>query len=223
MKKISVALRSLIEPNGFLRFGLHHRLFNLSQLARHLKPQVEARVSKQIEESALVMNLSRLQRDFADPAAKDFENLRVSNIVVHSELCVLAYPKTKDVHAGINKLYNRVQREGGYITITEGISEVAIITNQKYHAIAGNLISTRPFYEYEDVASLGVKFNPEFLGTIGLFYSVFQQLYFQRINIIEIASAASELILYIENKDVRLAFDTLYNRLQHERGMETKR
>lgn len=211
MRKISAALRALIEPNSFLRFGLHHRLFNLSQLARHLRPQIEARVAKEVEASAILMNLSRIQREFGDPAVSGVDSLKISNITVHSELCILAYPRTKDVHSGVNKLYNRVQSEGKYITITQGIGEVAVITNQKYFLVAAQLIEAKPFYSYQNVASIGVKFNTEYLGTPGLFYSIFHQLYFQHINILEIASAATELIIYIENKDVQLAFDTLYD------------
>jgi aspartokinase len=41
---------------------------------------------------------------------------------------------------------------------------------------------------------------------------VLQQVAVQGINVVEIASTATELILYLDQKDVRLAFDTLYQR-----------
>jgi hypothetical protein len=211
MKKISDSLSDLVEQNSFLRFGLQHRLLNLSQVARYLKPQIEARTEKDIESSALTMNLSRLQREFSRQSASGPESLKISNLILQPELCVLAFSKTKELHASLNKLYNRVQRGNGYITISEGISEVAIITDQRFLTIAEELIGQQPFYKYSSVAALGVRFDMAHLGTPGLFYFIFQQFYFQRINILEIASAATELIIYIEEKNVRLAFDTLYN------------
>lgn len=211
MKTIAAVLRELVEPNTFFQFGLANRLLNLSQLARYLRPQVEARLKKSVELSAVTMNLSRLQRESAEQRAPS-DDLRISNIVVHSQLSVLAYPKRREVHAGINRLYNKLQRLGGYITICEGISEVAIIIDSKNLRLGKDTIEERPAYEYSNVASLGVKFDPSTLDTPGLYHSIFQQLYFQRINIIELASAATELIIYIAEEDVQLAFDTLYQR-----------
>ena len=218
MKKISDALRSLVDQNSFLKFGLHHRLLNLSQVARHLKPQLQARLQKEIDESAVTMNLSRLQREVSQVPPSGNESLHISNVVVHSNLCVLAFPKTKGTHSGMNKLYNRVQKENGYITISEGISEVSIITDHKYLPYAQEYFDTKPLSEYQNIASLGVKFEPEYLRSVGLFYRVFQQFAYQRINIVEIASASSELIIYLEEKDVKLAFDTLFQRMREERG-----
>lgn len=217
MRKVSDALRALVFENGLLKYGLHHRLINLSQLARHLQPQIQARLQKQIDLSAITMNLSRLQREVGSRVGELNESLHIVNIVVHSDLCVIAYTKVKELHGGINRLYNRVQKSNGYLTISEGVSEVTIITDQRNLRLAHELIPARISYKHENIAALGVKFDPEHLGTIGLFYLIFQQFYYQRINIIEIASAASELIIYLHEKDIQLAFDTLFNRMREEK------
>lgn len=221
MRKVSDALRALVEQNHFFKFGLHHRLLNLTQLARHVQPQVQARLQKDVDLGAITMNLSRLQRELGknEPEMKD--SLHIANIVVHSDLCVLAYLKAKDLHAGINRLHNRVQKTNGYLTISEGVSEVTLITDQRNVKLAEELIPVKMSYKHLDVAALGVKFEPEYLGTVGLFYRIFQQFYYQRINIIEIASAASELIIYLQEKDIQLAFDTLFSRMREEKRTET--
>jgi hypothetical protein len=62
MRKISDALEAIVEGNPALAFGLHHRLLNLTKLARFLRPSVEAQTRKGVSDSAVLMSLSRLQR-----------------------------------------------------------------------------------------------------------------------------------------------------------------
>ena len=66
------------------------------------------------------------------------------------------------------------------------------------------------------LASLGVTFDERYLDEPGFLYFVLQQLYFQNINIVELASTSTELILYLAQADVRLAFDTIYQRFVHK-------
>ncbi|HEY7817166.1 MAG TPA: hypothetical protein VIG29_03030, partial [Vicinamibacteria bacterium] len=62
MKKIADAIEEVIEGNPALAFGIHHRLMNLTQLARFLRPSVEAQTRKEVSDAAVLMSLSRLQR-----------------------------------------------------------------------------------------------------------------------------------------------------------------
>lgn len=213
MKPIARSLAELIEHNELLQFGLYHRLFNLSQLSRFLHPQVEARAKRTVEVSALTMALSRVQRELrsAKPQLRTYP--AIANMTVHSKLLICVYPVSKEVRSALNKLYNRVHGDSGYITISEGISECSVITAAVYAEYIEELLPGRSIYRYENVSSLAVKFHPTFFETAGVFYSLVQQLYFQNINILEMASAGTEFILYFEEQDVRLAFDTIYRRM----------
>lgn len=48
MIKISEAIQDIVHNNDQLRFGFHHQLFNLSQVARFIQPLVEARTQKSV-------------------------------------------------------------------------------------------------------------------------------------------------------------------------------
>lgn len=215
MIKISDSLRELIRENLFLQFGLTNRLINLSQLARYLKPLVQARTKKEVEETAITMNLSRIQQSLSKP--KNFNakhRPKIENIIIHSSLAILTYNRSKEIHTGVNKLYSQIQKEHDYISISEGINEITLCIKEKHRETAARLIVTKPSVSYKNIGALGIKFDTNYQHSPGLFYSIFEQLYFQGINIIEIASTASELIIYLAEKDIELAFDTLYQMMK---------
>ena len=87
MKKISEAVETLIEGHQGLRFGFHHRLLNLSQLARFLRPSIEAQTHKEVTESAVLMNLSRLSRRGSSAPGSPEEELVLDKVSVQSGLC----------------------------------------------------------------------------------------------------------------------------------------
>lgn len=211
MQKISNALRELIEGNPFLQTGLRHRLLNLSQLARFVLPQLKARTKKQVQPSAVLMSLSRLQRELAvDPKAKS-SSFKIHNMTANSDLVVMTFMKTVHVHKGVNEFYTRLQKQSAYITVTEGANEITIIFNKDHLPRLKGSIGEKPVFQNLHVASLALKFDLRYARVPGFLYFILQQLYFQNINIVELASTASELIIYLEEGDLRLAFDTIYN------------
>ena len=60
MLRISDAIQTILDANQPLRWAFQQRLLNLSAMAAQIKPLVEARTKKNVQLSAIVMNLSRL-------------------------------------------------------------------------------------------------------------------------------------------------------------------
>lgn len=214
MKKVSDAVSSIIEENQFLRSGMQSRLLNLSQVARYIAPAVEAKLNKSVTPSAILMSLSRVQSKYPTAGTELGMQIPIDNLVIHSNLCILSYAKKNKVRAEIQKFYNKIQHVEGYITLTEGMSEVSIIFDKEKYKLAREIISERPSLKNEDVAALGVKFKKDDIKTKGLYFSILQEIFIQGISLVETASAATELILFLEEKDLNLAFQTLYKRLK---------
>ena len=213
MKKISQTLTEIVDGNELLKFGLQQRLLNLSQCARFLQTQVESRAKRKVELSALTMALSRLQKEMDEARIKTISFPKIVNMTVHSNLLIRVFAVSTETRKSVNLLYNKVQTDSGYITVSEGISEVSIITSEKYAEYIGKTFASKPIYHFENVSSLAVKFGPSFFETAGVFNSLVQQLYFQNINILEMSSAGTEFILYMKEEDIRLAFDTIYKKM----------
>ncbi len=216
MKKITDSAREIIDTTPALNFGFHHRLLNLSQVARFIRPLVEARTHKEASDSAVLMSLSRLQSKLVPP--ERLEEIRLDKINIHSGLCSLTIFKTREVHGELNRLFTKVQSRSGFITITEGINEITAILEDTDFQSAVDMLSEKPRYIHRDIASVGVKFSDDILVHSGVIYRLLQQVALQNINVIEIASTATEFNIYVREQDVRLTFDSIYRRFSKRAG-----
>jgi aspartokinase len=212
MIKISEAIREIIEGNPLFQWGLSHKLINLSQLARQILPMLEARTKKSIKESAILMNLSRLQGRYKKFPFQN-QKYKTEKINVNSNLAIFSFSKTQEIHQKINTIYNTVYEAEGFMTISEGTTEITVIVDRGFEKETSILRGMKPKDEHFDISAVGVKIPIEHLDIPGFLYMAIQQLTLQNINIVEISSTCTELIFYIKETDTKLAFETIYNNL----------
>ncbi len=210
MIKISDAIKEIISENSFLEFGICNKLLNLTQLAKFIKPLLEVKTKKEIQTSAIVMNLSRLQKKYSEEINVDEDLFQIDNISVFSNLVTLTFTKTPETHKQINKAYEKIFSKG-YCSFSESMGEITIIFEQNFYSKIISIISEKPKYENQNVSAIGVKFSEELFHNIGLLNILMQKLTLQGINLIEITSTFTEFIFYIEEKDLSKAFDTLHH------------
>ena len=209
MIRISDALRANIEGNPFLEFGLHHGLFNLTQLARYLKPFVESRAMKEVQPAALTMALSRLERD-AQAVTPQARRYVIDRVTIHSGLCTATYPRQPDIHGVLNGLYGRIHRDGGYCSLSQGQHEVTIILDRSRMPELEKRIPRRPVFRHDHLAAIGVQFDPRYARIPGMLYMLLQRVALQNVNLIEITSTFTEIRLFIAEDDTRAIFDLLF-------------
>jgi aspartokinase len=208
MLRISDTIKLILNQNPYLQFGFNNNLFNLTQLAKFIKPLVEAKAKKTATASALLMNLSRIHRQQCRKIPP-IENFYIDNITVHGNLCTRTYYKNEQIHLQIQKLYNQIQHNKGYITLAEGVSEITVITHQDYLQELDQMIKETPKSDFRDLSAVIVKFHPKFIDRPGMLFFLMQQITMQSINVIEISSTYTELIFYIQSRDTKLAFETI--------------
>jgi len=211
MKKVSDAVAKMVQENPLLHFGYHHQLLNLSQVARFIRPLIEASTFKDVQESAVLMALSRMRKKLS-PAAEFPESFSIDKINIHTGLCSFTWLKTAEAHSQLNKLYHLVQADHGFMTITEGMTEMTAIVAEAHYEAALRLVSQKPRHVYRPIASVGIKFHERHLTEPGLIYQLVQQIALQRLNLIEVTSTATEFNMYLAEDEVQLAFESLYQR-----------
>ncbi|NOS67856.1 MAG: hypothetical protein HOO67_05855 [Candidatus Peribacteraceae bacterium] len=209
MLSLSSILPQIVLGDPILQYGLQHRLFNLSQLARHIQPHVEVRAKKEVSVSAILMALSRYQKQLKKIAPKA-EQFKISKLTVHTGLGVFSFEKSKHVLETANALHKSILDKGGYLTISESISEVTVIVDRAFEPTIRKHLGRRIKYENMKISALAIHFSPAYLPVPGLLCLILQQIMLQGINLEEVASTYTEFVLYIGEADTQLAFDTLY-------------
>ena len=190
MIRISEAIENLVEANPALRFGFYHGLLNLTKVARFLRPSIEARTKKEVTEAAVLMNLSRLQGKLAKLPQSRRDRLVLDKVNIQSGLVSATVTKSPTSHRELDRVFSRIQSRNGFITVTEGLREVTV----------------------------GVAFNERYLKVKGILFQLLEEIALQDINVIEIASTATEFSIFLNEEDVQLAFDAIFNRFSRRTG-----
>ena len=209
MKKTSDAVAEIVAVNPDLRSGLAQGLLNLSQVARHILPLVEARTSKAVRASAVAMALSRLQKALKGESPVNIGGL-ANRVTVRRGLAVLTFRNTPECLAGLPALQELVRRREGFLTVTEGVREVTLIVEESHVGAVSPAVGAEPLRTVRDISGLSIGLTQEHLRTPGVLYRLLQPLALQGINVAELASTTREFHVYIRDRDVMLALDSLY-------------
>lgn len=209
MLKLSTVIPDIVSGQPFLQFGLELRLLNLARLAKVLRPFVEIRAKKPVTESSIHMALSRLQRSLAKGRSRRQE-YEIERMTVHTGLMTSSYQKSEEMLRRIHQLHTAIQRRRGYITFSESSNEVTVITEASLGALVRKYLGSSAKYTNRNIVALAIHFHPRFAQIPGFLAVLLQQIMLQSINVIEVASTFTEFVLYIDEKNAKLAFDTLY-------------
>lgn len=204
MTRISEILEKMLHNDQQLAFFLSNRLLNLSQFANYIQPMIASQKKEAVSHGAIVMALSRLQKK---TIAKQQQNyFKISKISLHTDLCTLSFNKSPSTHLKIQHLHNAAIAGQVYFTISESISEITIISKRDF--ILNQRLPT-PKYKHMQLSAIAVQFDPKYLSIPGVMTSIMRKLTMQNINFIEMASTCTEMTFFIDQADMKLAFDTL--------------
>lgn len=217
MRRISKAVETLVGGHPALAFGMHHRFLNLTKLARFLRASVEAQTSKEVSEAAVLMSLSRLQRKWSRARPQKTDALVLDKVSIVSGLCSVTLAKTQTTHRELSRVFTAVQERNGFITITEGLREITVIVEEENYVLLRKALSSRPKIVHRDVASVGMTFSERYLSVKGVLHQLLEQIALQNINVLEVASTATEFYIYVAERDVEIAFAAIFHRFGRTR------
>lgn len=219
MRTVSDGLREIIQGNPFLEFGIHYGLFNLSQLARYLRPFVEARTHKEVKATAIAMGLSRLQQSLRS-STRAPDHYVIDKVTIHSGLFTATFAASPEAHEHLNALYHRIQREGGFCSLAQGQREITVIAERRHQSRLDRILKQAPLYTHDRLASIGVQFGERYADVPGVLYMLLQRVALQNVNLIEISSTYTEIDFYVDEGDTRTVFDTLFRSFLVQGGPE---
>src|SRR3989338_4971483 len=133
MVTVTHLVEKLIEQKPFILEALSKGLINHAALAEELIPQVKLELKKDVTFAAVNMAIRRFSEKLAGTFVATAKFDPHTDITIKSHLIEITLYKEGDVQKYLKEVYSLVDlRKGDFLTITQGLHEVMIITNQRY-------------------------------------------------------------------------------------------
>jgi len=215
MIKIAEVVESLVRKKPFVEGALHEGLINMSSLARQLKPEVEAKLKKPVQEGAIVMALKRLA-----PMLDIKMNVKIrkaldqfGDIIVRSNLADFTFKNSDTLVYAQTKLLEEIAlRKEFFYTISKGVFETTIVISKILSDKLLDIFKNEELISRSShLSSVTIKLPSENATIPGLYYFIFKKLAWEGINIIEVISTTNEFTIVLNEHDVDTAFTILKN------------
>ena len=219
MKSIARIVEAHIEEVPLLEDFLARGLINQSSLARSLIPEIEKERGGKIKPAAVIMAVKRYVRT----AQKKQYTAQINKVVagctlnLKSGIADIAIEKTEKLYILLNELSKKINtKKGEVLSVVQGISETAIIIDEKYVDELLKKLDKNSILKVErDLVELHIMAPPEFWTVSGIIYVVTKVLALHGINIIDIVTTLTELSILVKKEDTGKAFEVL-NKLIEE-------
>jgi aspartokinase len=213
MVTIAHLVEKEIRKQPYLQETLRKKLVNYAALAEELLPKIEQELQKKIKFGALIMALRRLaeklEQSFSDP--QFLREIKQAELSLKNNVLVLTVLKSSTIFNVLSKLYTFIDFEkGDFLTITQSYSEVTILASQKHkEKFLEELKKEKILALEENNVAISLKHSDKLVHTPGLVFMISRELAWKNINIVELASTRTELILIVAQSQSILAYESL--------------
>lgn len=188
MITVSEAAEKIVKRSRYLSEALSKDIINVSSLARYIKPEIEGMLMKKVSTSSIIMALKRLSGNVypETPYQEIFND--------HPEITI----KTNLAFVVLNKHFEEGEEKNpDSVLVTDTPSGSAILGSKKivlsYVDDKANL--------YYPVSSISVPIPKEGISTPGIYYFFLKSLAWERINILNMFTSPSELVIVVAEED----------------------
>lgn len=213
MVTIPNAVEEIIKKKPFLEGALIEGLVNLSALARQLKPEIEKKIGKQVNDSAVIMALNRLVPRLGLMSTMKFKKVveNIGDIIVRSNLADYTFSNSATLYEKQAVLLDRVHSmQDIFCTFSQGIYETTLVVSSSIIELVDDIFKTEQnIARTDNLSSITVKLPAENAICPGVYYYIFKELAWDNINIAEVISTTNEFTVVISDKDIHRAFSIL--------------
>lgn len=211
MYKISEVVQKIIEEEEDILLLGSQKLINTSSYARKIRPYVEKILMKEVKEGSIVAALNRFFKNIPEKEVPKEVQQIIDRFSVHSKLEGITIERTETNTSLVQNIYKKlVLRSNSFITITQGVNEITIVSEAIFSEIfRENLKNLKKIYDKRDLVGISIKFHLKFLEIPNILFQLHKRIVVKKINIIEMISTATELTFIIEKKDLQTALDSM--------------
>lgn len=212
MKKISHYVEEYIKENSFIEESLNRGIINVAALAEQFLPRLQKDFGKELTLTSVNMAIRRYGERNREKEANNWKNKKhIEDINIRNNLIAINFKKTSLAQKKIKEIYNLIEGENGdYITVTEGRNEIMIITNKKYEEEISDICGEVEFkIKVISLGAIQIKLKETAINEIGVFHKIIKEISWNHLNIVDIVSTYTELIIILKEDDLMRAFEIL--------------
>ncbi len=213
MITISQLVNEIINEKPFLNENLKDGIINLSSYARLIKPQIEKKLKKKVEEGAIVMALKRYshQSDIKTEVLLRNALLKLGDIIVRSNLSDYTFANTDTLVKKHITLVNKIHhKKDVFFTYVQGVFESNwIISNSMGRELLKIFKEEKLLNTNSLLASLTVKLPLENTMIPGFYYFILRKIAWEGINIVEVVSTTNEFTIIVKEENVEKVFNVV--------------
>lgn len=201
-------VRQIVQKSYFVSETLKNNWLNLSQYATFIQPEIEQKLYKKVQIGSIITALSRIRKEIKET----FEiKIKISDLSLKIPITEINFAKNSDHSAKISQLYSQLATvESSFLNIISGNTETGIFVNSRYQEEVLSIFGPqKPNLILPKLGAISIKFDPEYLDTIGSIYQILKFLVWESVNLLEIISTFTELTLIVNRKNSQQVFDIL--------------
>lgn len=211
MVTISHIVNKLVDERIYLHEALSKGIASYGSVAKHLKPELEKELGKEVKHSAIVTALRR----YAEKLTTRFNgvkfNTKYSEVNLKTHIIAINVLKTQELFDKLKRFYDLVQFEKGDILhVVYGRTHVAIITNKRYKDNILKLLQNQKIKKIEeDLVALSFRVGKERIEEPGVLFKLTRSLAWEDINVVEIISVDVEVTFIVDKKNATKGYNAL--------------
>jgi hypothetical protein len=211
MVTIPEVVKTIIKKSPYLEESLSLGIINLSALARLIKPDVERRVMKSVQQGAVIMALKRISEQIKAQTQRTrlFDGL--PNIMVRSNLFVMTFEQREDFIEKEKQLLTEIKGKRHYfLTVTQGIYETTIAASQELKPKVLSLFQKNKIMsQIDNLSSINIRLPENSPVIPGIYSYILKFLAWENISVVEVVSTCNEFSIILRDEDIGTAFSVL--------------
>ena len=216
---VAGCVKNVINRSPFISEMLIQEVISFSNLAKFIKPKVEALYGQSVNSAAIVMAIRRYAEDLKRNKETRKQGTINYEISMKTNIYDVNFLRNDSFISSLPVLYERIRPESGdFLNVTLGSHEISLAVSEKYKPIVDELLAKEKIVStMNDLVALTIVFHDGgFLETPGVLYLAVRKLAWENINVIEIVSTMNILTFVIKREDSLSAYAALQTFLKEE-------
>jgi hypothetical protein len=211
MATISQLVKRYVDSRPTVHDSLVEGIVNYSALADRLHADLEKEMGSDVRKAAIIMALRR-HAEKARKKAGVKKPVEVSpEIIIKTDLCDLCAVRTITALDRLRQLHSMVDySRGDTFNIIQGNSEISVIVSQKFLPELKKRLDGEKILNIEkDLVSATLRLSRDFLYTPGIMAVATRKFAWENINIYEIISTMTEMIVIVSEPEAMRTYNAL--------------